>query len=145
MARITIHDRLHQAIHKMAEGNPGAIKAIISLYNNAPVIDPDNALWGFGHILALDELEIYGSSIYILWNDKCGRDLRKMILLLRGVQLGFIPSSRVKEMSEDQCNKVNLTQEEWENLGNDVCSKLKNFKLVENIDKGFKEVSVKAY
>lgn len=39
-------------------------------------------------ILLLDTLEIYNERIYMLWSDVCGRDMGKMIAVLRAYQLG---------------------------------------------------------
>lgn len=87
--RITLSDSVQSAISKMAEGNPGAATACISLMNETEAVDPDNLMGGLGNILALDSAGIYGSDIYVFWNDVCNRDTPKMIAVLRAVQFGF--------------------------------------------------------
>lgn len=127
MTRIQLTDSTMDMVLKMAEGNPGAITAIMDLMSNNAEIDPQDFLGGLGPILSLDTHGIYGSSIYVLWNDKCDRDVRKMLVLLRSVQLGFLPESKLQELAADQCRQVNLTDEEINNLDKKVCDQLKDF------------------
>lgn len=91
---------------------------------HAPHIDPQSALGGAGPLLALDQHDIYGTDIYVLWNDKCQRDVRKMIMALRGVQLGHLLESRLREIAGDQTRSVDLTRNEWDELNLQVCSEL---------------------
>jgi len=127
MPKISLNDNLVEAITKMSDGNPGAMNAMIKLQEDAPKIDPQNPFGPFGPILSLDSYEIYGTDIYILFNDKCGSDSRKMMLLLRGTQLGKLSEAKLKEMAADQMYKVNLTEEEWEELDTQVCEQLEEF------------------
>lgn len=60
-----------EVIEAMSEGNPGAIECIGLMFLDEPY---DTAL----DMLLLDKLEIYGSKLYMLWNDCCGRDVQKM-------------------------------------------------------------------
>jgi len=113
LGRIELNDSVVDAVVKLVEGNPGAMQACMCLIDNAERIDPQSALDPYGPLLSLDTHGIYGSAIYVLWNDKCDRDPRKMIMLLRSVQLGFLPVEKLKEMAEDQLRQVNLTDDEW--------------------------------
>jgi hypothetical protein len=61
----------------------------------APAIDPDDFMGGFGCILQMDTFGIYESRIWMLYKDVCGQDLTKMLTLLRGVQLGIISQSQL--------------------------------------------------
>ena len=65
--------------------------------------------------------------IYIIWNDKCQRDARKVAVLLRAVQLGILPVLKLKSMAEDQMRQVDLSGEEWEEIDTKVCDQLKCF------------------
>ena len=82
---------------------------------------------GFGCVLSLDTLEIYGTDIYVLFSDKCDRDVRKMVMLLRANQLGYITSAKIQEMAADQGRQVNLTDEEFAELDAKVCEQLPAF------------------
>lgn len=94
MERITLSDSISSAISKMVEGNIGAINACISLMKEGEKIDPQNIMGGFGCILDLDREGIYGTDIYVFWNDICNQETSKMMAVLRAVQLGFF-SGRV--------------------------------------------------
>lgn len=94
MERITLSDSISSAISKMAEGNIGAVNACISLIEEGERTDPQNMMGGFDCILDLDREGIYGTDIYVFWNDICNQDTSKMMAVLRAVQLGFF-SGRV--------------------------------------------------
>jgi hypothetical protein len=64
------------------------VAAIGELFSGGGQIDPDDMFQGFGSLMTLDTLGIYGSQLYQLWNDVCKRDLGKMIAVLRAYQLG---------------------------------------------------------
>lgn len=127
MSRINLMDDAMSSIIKMVEGNPGAIKAVMDLMEKADSIDPQAALGGLGVLLALDTHEIYGTDIYILYSDKCDRDARKMLMLLRSVQLGLLPESKLQQMAGDQMRQINLTDDEYSDLDKQVCDQLKEF------------------
>lgn len=127
MSRIELTDNLMDVFIKMSEGNPGALTALMDVHSKAEEIDPQGAMGGLGTILLLDTWEIYGSSIYILWNDKCDRDVRKFLLLQRMVQLGFLPDSKLKAMAADEMREVDLTEQEWSDLEEKVLDQLDQF------------------
>lgn len=76
-------------IMAMCDGNPGAITALAELAKSAEAVDPDSALGGYGPILSLDTHGIYGSHIWMLYSDVCGRDVIKTLGVLRAIQLGL--------------------------------------------------------
>lgn len=127
MSRIGLEDNLISMVAKMSEGNPGAATAIMEILENHDKIDPQGALGGVGAIMILDTFGIYGTNIYVLWSDKCNRDTRKMLMLLRAVQLGFMPESRLVEISNDQSRQDNLTDEEFNRYDEMVCKQLDQF------------------
>ena len=127
MTRIEINDSLINALVKMSDGNPGAVACLTEIINREATIDPQCLLAPFGAMMQLDMLGIYGSPVYIIWADKCNRDTRKMIMLLRAVQLGLFPRSLIKEMANDQLGEFNLTEEEFEALDDQVCKLLPKF------------------
>lgn len=81
MNRINFFDTRINAIAKLTEGNYGAINACLLLMKKGSSIYPYED--GFKYITNLDDIGIYGTDIYVLWNDICQCDLGKMIGLLR--------------------------------------------------------------
>ena len=128
MSRVEITDTVSDMMVKMSDGNPGALTTMMVMLQESQAIDPQMALGGLGTVMLLDTWEIYGSGIYVLYNDKCDRDLRKMVLLIRATQLGKFPHNKLKEMADDQCREINLTEEEWKELDEYVCNELTEFK-----------------
>ena len=99
--RISLRMSVAEAIATMSEGNPGAVDTLCKLLipNN---IDPDSALGGWGAMLLLDTFGIYGSSIYVLYNDICNRSLPHMLAVLRAVQMGLFSGYTLKSASDCQ-------------------------------------------
>lgn len=128
MTKINLTDSTQDALVKMASGNPGAIAAMMDILQKHDSIDPQALMGGLGAILILDTWGIYGSDIYVLWSDKCGKDARKMLMIMRAVQLGLFPERKLKEMAADQSRRINLTGEEWADLDKKVCEELTEFK-----------------
>ena len=128
MSRIELEDSGMDMLIKMADGNPGAITAMMAIIEQHDSIDPQAIMGGIGAIMILDTWEIYGTDIYVLFSDKCGKDVRKMLMIMRATQLGMFSHSKLKELAADQARKVNLTDEEWQKIDDDVCGKLEQFK-----------------
>ena len=94
MERIKLTDNAQTAIAKLSEGNPGALSVCIAIFNQGATIDPDaGALGGFGPLLSLDTMGIYGPRIWMLYKDVCAEDLRVMLALMRARQLGLLAAS----------------------------------------------------
>ena len=125
--RIKFDDTFLDVLVKLSDGNPGAIAALSEIAVQAEKIDPESVVGVLGPVLAFDTYGIYGTEIYILYNDKCGRDIRKLLMLLRAVQLDFLPVIKLKKMAEDQMGQINLTQEEWFTIDKQVCARLPQF------------------
>lgn len=89
MTRIDLNDTMQSVVIKMAEGNPGALRVCMDLLAKGEQIDPDDWAGGFGNLLSLDTLAVYGSRIWMLFKDVCDLDLIKTIAMLRAWQLGF--------------------------------------------------------
>lgn len=99
--RITLADNQMSIVMKMSDGNPGAMNVLMNMMQDHG-IDPDNALGGIGPILTLDTLGIYGSDIYVLNSDICGKDLPKMLAVLRATQLGMFDRNILKDACSRQ-------------------------------------------
>ena len=127
MSRLKLEDNGMDVMVKMSDGNPGALTALMDIMKNAEEIDPQGAFGGMGAVMLLDGWEIYGTDIYILYSDKCNRDVRKMLMLMRATQMGMFSNEKLKEMASDQMRQVNLTEEEMTDLDNQVCERLEEF------------------
>lgn len=128
MSRIELTDSPMDAVIKMSNGNPGAMAAMMDILTQHNDIDPQAVMGGIGAILILDTWEIYGTDIYILHNDKCGRDTRKMLMLMRATQMGMFSDSKLKAMASDQMRQIELSDDEWGALDKSVCDALVDFK-----------------
>lgn len=93
--RIALSDDISSIVVKMSEGNPGAAQVLCSIVANATAIDPDAgpAMAKLLPILTMDNLDIYGSRIYVLYSDICEKHLPSTIALLRAVHLGILPEN----------------------------------------------------
>jgi len=126
-SRIKLEGTIQDAIVSMSDGNPGAIMAMAQIMQEYEAIDPQSAFGAFGAIMSLDTHGIYGTDIYVLYNDKCNRSVRDLAVLMRGVQLGMFPESRLKELAGDQMYEVNLSEDERKELDEKVCEQLEDF------------------
>lgn len=97
MSRIKITDTIQDMLFSMCDGNPGALNVLMGILTQGSTIDPDNAFEGIGPIMFLDTLEIYGSRIYMLCHDCCGKNLVAMLTMLRAVQLGLYSGEQLNE------------------------------------------------
>lgn len=88
--RITLYDNTMEIVTKMSDGNPGAINFIMStiMEDNMNLIEV---------ILPLDTLGIYGSKIYMLWNDACYRDLSKVKKVLEAWRTSKLTKEAIHE------------------------------------------------
>jgi len=127
MSRLTLTDNTMSMTLKMSDGNPGAVSAIMDIIEKHDAIDPQAAMGGLGAIMMLDTWEIYGTAIYVLYSDKCGRDVRKMLMIMRATQMGLFSRDRLQQMAADQMRSVNLDDEEWYALDEKVCGQLEDF------------------
>lgn len=128
MSKINLTDSAMDVVLKMSDGNPGAMGVIMEMLQPAAnEIDPDSVMGGMMKILALDTLGIYGTDIYVLHSDICGRDMVKMFAVLRAHQLGFLNDSVLK----DACSRQDYSGREMikvDELYEKVISELPNFK-----------------
>ena len=127
MSRMQLTDSALEMIVEMSDGNPGAIQALGAIINQSAAIDPQSALGGMGPILSLDTHQIYGADIYVLYSDKCQRNVRKLLVLLRACQLGIMPESLLQSLAADQKREIELTTDEFNELDAKVCEKLEEF------------------
>ncbi len=115
-SRIELNDSVVDIVGKMSDGNPGAINAMIMLESLDLKIDPDSAFKNLSGLISLDSYKIYGSSIYILFNDQCGRNAHKLYVLLRATQMGIFSAKRLKDIAADQMRSDIIKKDEWFNI-----------------------------
>jgi hypothetical protein len=108
MSRIELSDSLESAIMRMAESNPGAMVALGSIIATGARIDMDDAFGGFGSILSLDMMGVYGSRIWMLFKDVCGQDVPTTIAMIRSVQLGILSSEALNHAIDNYGKGVDI-------------------------------------
>jgi hypothetical protein len=126
-SKITMGDSVLDILTKMSDGNPGAVVALSETISRNAEVDPDALMGSLNTLMLLDTWGIYGADIHVLYKDKCGCDVVKMIMLVRATQLGLFPHERLKELASDHMYKINLSEEEMKDLHNQVCERLENF------------------
>lgn len=89
-------------IVSMCDGNPGAMSALMELMKpSIKDIDPTTNDVTWHYVLLLDLYEIYGTDIYVLYNDICQREVPKMIAVLKATELDLLD----KETLRDACSR----------------------------------------
>ena len=84
MAKISLFDTPVKIITEMSEGNPGAMTVVMQLMD----LGNKGEFKAITTLLFLDTLEVYGSRLYMLWNDCCDRDINVMMDIVKQVQQG---------------------------------------------------------
>lgn len=111
--RIEPRDNKWDIVVKMCERNSGAMNVLNQLlFSNMPID-------GLSLISTLDSLGIYGTDIYVLYNDICNSDIDKTVMVIRAVQLNLFDGNILKDAAHRQdysgrdlvpvdelCNKV---------------------------------------
>lgn len=90
MAKLKATDTTMDAALKMSEGNPGALQVVMNLMQ-----DPNPH--GFMRLLSCDSIGLYGSKLYMLWNDCCGRNMVKFNAVIDAWQQGRISTETIME------------------------------------------------
>jgi len=67
--RIKLNMNMQEIIISMVDGNPGATRVCCELVKPNPE-------WGFVDLCHLDDMEIYGSDIWLCYKDICKEDLK---------------------------------------------------------------------
>lgn len=100
--KLELKDNVITVVTKMSEGNPGALNILMQLLSTSNDIEPDNLMGGMGTILNLDSYGIYGSDIYVLFNDICDSDLVLFTAVLRACQLGLFDARVLSDATQRQ-------------------------------------------
>lgn len=91
--KIKITDSFEEAVCKIAEGNPGAVRCIVDMLETSPER-------GMAAMFLCDHYELYGSKLYELWNDLCARDSEMLINIIESLE-----SDAIKEIMNGEENK----------------------------------------
>lgn len=124
---IAPNDSSVTATNKLAHGSPRAIVALAHVLVASDNIDPGRPGGQIGLAMALSRLGVRGSSIAKLYDDCCGEDNRKFLLLIRGVELGILAHSRILEMGSEKPDIQKFTPQEWAKLDDSIQTKLPLF------------------
>lgn len=79
-----------EIISLLAEGNVGAVTVLAQWMKFGAQIDPDCALPPHWAMCMLDDMDLVGPRIWVLYKDVCGQDIRRFLGVLRAHQLGFL-------------------------------------------------------
>jgi hypothetical protein len=90
--RIQLHDSMMDIVTKMSEGNMGAITCLMEMIKKD---DWYAGVHGVLMILNFDSMGLYGSKLYMLWNDCCDRDLIQLELVMRNWQMGELTKEEI--------------------------------------------------
>jgi hypothetical protein len=123
-ARIDWNDSALDVATKMAGGNPGALSVLTRSFLQSEKIDPANAFGQFGMAVLLDQVEMYGPNIWVLYKDVADSNLATLHGILRAVQLGFSSPKELREML-----KTGITAERKQDLLDSVQKCLPDFQL----------------
>ena len=88
--RITADMNMRDVIITMSDGNLGAVTCMINMLQT----DPSTALLD---IIYFDSMEIYGSKIYMLWNDCCDRDMSRLKKTIQYLRSGVVSKEEIHE------------------------------------------------
>ena len=127
-------DNVTSAFIKLSDGNPGAMTALMDVYRSVEQVDPYAVMGIITYILHIDRLEIYGTDIYVLWNDICDRDASKTIAVLKANTLDLISDQDLK----DACHRQDRKGSEMvpvEELYSKVVEKYPNFDFPHRMNK----------
>lgn len=88
--RANLTGSIEDLLVKFSGGNPGAATTLMSIIQY-------DFLTGCRALMVLDELGIYGSRLYMLWNDCCDRNPKKVIRVLDAYLSGHLESETIDE------------------------------------------------
>ncbi len=128
MSKINLNSTIQDVLFHVSEGNPGALQICMTILKEDKIIDPDAVLAGIGTLLRLDDMNIRGSKIWILFKDICECKISHFLGLLRANQLGYITDLEIHLAIDNSRGKLVFNKKETLQK---VKDRLPNFKLVE--------------
>jgi len=109
MGRIKLDTKVMDGLCKMSEGNPGAASVLAMIIKESKVVDPDS-VDGMMTVLHLDDLEVYGPRIWMLYKDVCGQRIEKTLGILRAHQLGFLGKGKLIHAIDNMGEGIDLEE-----------------------------------
>ena len=88
MSKIDLHDSMMDIVTKMSEGNPGAMAFVMEVITSVE-------MGLIKIILPCDTIGLYGSKLYMLWNDCCNRNINEVIRVIEAWRTGKISSREI--------------------------------------------------
>ena len=113
MSRLTMNMTTQDAIIALSEGNPGALRVSMELLKNGKNIDPEYSTELYGDtffLCLLDEYEIYGPRIWMLYKDVCKQEISYAFAILRACQLGQIGVEKVNHAIDNYGEGIDLEE-----------------------------------
>lgn len=86
MNKLELNDNVLSCLTKMSEGNPGCLEFLMDIFKK------ENIDTFYEMVIKLDNSELYGKFIYMLWNDCCYRDTYKTIRMIRKLDVDTLRS-----------------------------------------------------
>ena len=102
--RVKLGDSMTDAIAKMSEGNPGAVRVLVALAQK------DDGL-GFVECLKLDDYGIYGARIWMCFKDLCHESTENLHMLLK--------NNMLEADIGGKCEQDEMFEKEWNYYGKD--------------------------
>lgn len=93
MGKIEINDTIESIIVKLSEGNPGAMRTLFEIMQ----FKGNNPFYFLETFLAIDNMKLYGSYLYMLWNDCCKNNIEKVFKVIEAYQRGDINDEMINE------------------------------------------------
>ena len=88
--RITKDMTTETMLITMCDGNPGALTCMMEMIQH-------DTFSGIMDIMLFDSMGIYGSKIYMVWNDCCGRDMEKFKETLKAFREGKFTEEEIHQ------------------------------------------------
>lgn len=126
MTKIKLSHSTEDIFYEMSEGVPGAVIVLVETLKRGDEIDPDIAMGDLHIIMLLDELNIYGSKIWMLFKDVCKQNLSHMFVVVRAYQLGILTHKEVHHAIDNYGEGINIPE-----LCIHVTARLPQFKVSE--------------
>lgn len=90
MGKLNVFGTIQDNFIIFSEGNPGAFSTLFELSKQV-----QDRIGLF--LITLDKMELYGSQLYMLWNDCCNRDINKVIKILELYEREIITQKDIDE------------------------------------------------
>ena len=93
MSKLELSDSFDKIMIKLSEGNPGALNVLFEIMKE----NNNDLLKSIPIFIMIDSMELYGSYLYMLWNDCCNKDIHKTIKVIDLYKRGEIGQPTLNE------------------------------------------------